>query len=460
MAKLLKFLPKKHLKSVKMIMFFLSFCILTPSVTLIGATIKDLSPSASGYKAVNFLVEKGIMDVDASANFKPALLITKLDLARYLYNVINQYDLESLTKSKTQLSSQNVIPDLSKLDSRITVMENKLNTIQNEVSELKKRIDSLEKKISGITLTGSSSSKTDQAISTVQKEILDLKSNVATLDKNLSNTQKELKDKVSTIESKLKTIEEYYSAVVSESAKSTAQRMELDNLKTKVENLDQSFNSLLKDYTNKVYSLSNDVSKISGRVAGLETISESNSKEIENLNSRVKILERTLDASITFLTEKSYTTASDLLTMNKKIEELDNRLSRLENIVGKTDEFVKKLEAIDVITVANTFSNLQLLTNRFDQLQARVTYLEKSHNESVNTILNTLVQMRDENIENLEKLGSEINNVKENELKTDERINMMKEDIEKVKSELNTLKIISTLSVLTSVILFIIITAQ
>ncbi|MDM7321211.1 MAG: S-layer homology domain-containing protein, partial [Fervidobacterium sp.] len=55
------------------------------SIYVFSATIKDLSPSAAEYKAVNFLVEQRIMDVDANGNFKPSLLITKLDLARYLY---------------------------------------------------------------------------------------------------------------------------------------------------------------------------------------------------------------------------------------------------------------------------------------------------------------------------------------------------------------------------------------
>jgi len=66
-------------------------------------------------------IEQRIMDVDANGNFKPSLLITKLDLARYLYALIDRYKLTNLQSSKSD--------DLAKLESRITTLEKQVSNI-------------------------------------------------------------------------------------------------------------------------------------------------------------------------------------------------------------------------------------------------------------------------------------------------------------------------------------------
>lgn len=456
---------KKSDKTKKIFILFLFFYIISHSAFCFASVaIKDLSPSSTGYKAVSTLVKEGILDVDSSGNFRPSLLVTKLDLARYLYNLIERYDLESISKTKTQATTQTIIQpapiDLSKYDSKIASVESKINAAQNEISELKKRMDSAEKRISGLASLGNVSDRIEQSISSLQKEILSLKSGMANLEKSLSGIQKELRDRITLVENKSKTLEEYYSGVIAESARNAAQRMEFEALKAKVENLENSFNNLLKDYTGKSYSLSSELSRLSGKITTLETTSEKVTKELENLSSKVKVLESNINNLSNILNVKIVNYESEILKLKEKTEELNERLGKIEKVINKTEEFVQKIEAVDVITVANTFSNIQLLTNRLDQVQARLSYLEKSHTDSVNALLENLSQTKNENSTNFEQLKIEIKEVKEDAKKTEDKFNSLNKEIENLKNELNLFRTITTISLATAIVLFVILLVQ
>jgi len=70
-----RFLMLSGLVSVLLFLIF--------GTSAIGATINDLSSASAQYKAVSFLVDRKIMEVDQNNNFKPSLLVSKLDLAKY-----------------------------------------------------------------------------------------------------------------------------------------------------------------------------------------------------------------------------------------------------------------------------------------------------------------------------------------------------------------------------------------
>lgn len=461
-----------------------------------AVSIKDLSPSASGYKAVNDLVEKKIMDVDANGNFKPSLLITKLDLARYLYNLINYYNLDSLS-SQTAFQKTSVnIEDLRKLENRISGIERSIQniqSIQSEISELKKRIDNLEKRVS----TGVDTSK-DQAIGTLQKDISDLKSKIVDLEKQIASLQnfqksiqaslqqipksqtdiKDLGDKLSTVETKLQTIEKYYADVVTESSKNTALRMEFEAVKSelkkttdmmnnKIDTIDKTLNSLLQDHISKTTVLNTELSKLSGKANALETQFSSQSQELKELNSRLKNMEdnlNNLDPVVQGNISKVNALENEIRSIKnqfeQKLNQFEQRISKVEEIINKTDDFVKRIEAVDVITVANTFNNLQLLTNRFDQLELRFSELEKKDALSTETLITELNRFKKENKDSLSKIESNISEIKTKQDNTAEQILSERKEIENLKSELNITRWIAIIGLSLSIILSIIIALQ
>lgn len=478
------------------ILMFVIISIFLPLMMFGAVSIKDLSPSASGYKAVSDLVEKKIMDVDANGNFKPSLLITKLDLARYLYNLIDYYNLDSLSSQTTSQKSTVNIEDLRKLENRISGIERSIQniqSIQSEISELKKRIDNLEKRVS----TGVDTSK-DQAIGTLQKDISDLKSKIADLEKQIASLQnfqksiqaslqqipksqtdiKDLGDKLSTVETKLQTIEKYYADVVTESSKNTALRMEFEAVKSelkkttdmmnnKIDTIDKTLNSLLQDHISKTTVLNTELSKLSGKANALETQFSSQSQELKELNNRLKNMEdnlNNLDPVVQGNISKVNALENEIRSIKnqfeQKLNQFEQRISKVEEIINKTDDFVKRIEAVDVITVANTFNNLQLLTNRFDQLELRFSELEKKDALSTETLITELNRFKKENKDSLSKIESNISEIKTKQDNTAEQILSERKEIENLKSELNITRWIAIIGLSLSIILSIIIALQ
>ena len=463
------------------------------SMVIFGAVnIKDLSPSASGYKAVANLVEKKIMDIDASGNFKPSLLVTKLDLARYLYNLIDYYNLDNLS---AQLSSQRgtvSVEDLRKLESRISGIERNvqnLQSFQNDLNELKKRLDSLERKVSG------TDTSKDTTVVSLQKDISDLKNKNADLEKQIAALQKsiqdfqrsiqvslqqipksqtdikELKDKLSVVETKVQTIEKYYADVITESSKNTALRMEFETIKSdlkkttdvtnnKIDSIEKTLNTLLQDHVSKTTFLSTEISKISGRVNTLDALSNNQSQELKDINDRLKTIEdklNKLDSVFQDNISKTSTLENEIKNIKNQFE---RRLSKLEEIINKTDDFVKRIEAVDVITVANTFSNIQLLTNRFDQLELRLSELEKKDALSTETLINELNGLRTENKDNLSKLENNISELKTKQDSLTGQLSTDKREIDNLRNELNITRWLAIIGLTLSVILSIILALQ
>lgn len=423
----------------KSLFILIAILMLFSLMTLGAVSIKDLSPSASGYRAVSDLVEKKIMDIDSNGNFKPSLLVTKLDLARYLYNLIEYYNLETFA---TQVGSQKTLSteDLRKLESRISSVEKNIQNIQtnqNELVEIKKRLDSLEKRFSGMDISK------DPLVAPLQKDILDLKNKVAELEKQLATLQKstvkEIRDRLSAVETKVQTIEKYYADIMTESSKNTSLRMEFESVKSdvrkttdimnsKIDSFEKTLNSLLQDYVSKTNVLSSDLSRLAGRVNALE---QSISK-INNLENEIKNIKN----------------------------QVDQRLAKIEEITNKTDDFSKRLEAVDAITVANTFNNLQLLANRFDQLESRLSNLERKDTLLTETLINEINGIKTENKDEFTKIQASVSEIKSKQDIAMEQFLADKKEIENLKNELNTTRWIAVIGLSLAVLLSIILAFQ
>ena len=138
---------------------------------------------------------------------------------------------------------------------------------------------------------------------------------------------------------------------------------------------------------------------------------------------------------------------------------LDQRLKKVEEIINKGDEFLKKLDAVDAITVENAFNNIQLLTNRFDQIEQRFNKIE----DYVNTlnveqmkIMNEISKSKVEQ-EKINEIGSKLETLNDYQQKTNNEISKMQSNYDQLKNELNITRWIAIGSLLLSTVLFFII---
>jgi chromosome segregation ATPase len=394
------------------------------SIYVFSATIKDLSPSAAEYKAVNFLVEQRIMDVDANGNFKPSLLITKLDLARYLYAIIDRYNLTSLQSTKSD--------DLVKLESRITTLERQISSIpssqfqsasalQSELNDLKKRLLAVESKVTNLENKSTDSSKDQQTIISLQSELSALNKRVTAVENKISalSQSKDFTKDIAQLTAQINSLE----ARLNEYAQLKYYGDEIEKLKARATDLEKKVNYA----TNTINSLSEKVSK-------LEAGTSEDIKNLQNLTL----------ANINDLRNQ----------VSAEIEKLKSRIGTIEEVLGKGQDFLQRLEALDALTIINTFSNLEVLSNRFDQLEARFKKLEDGLSQVVleqKYILDKLVisQNSEEKIDSLEQKVSQLES---SNTTNNENLKKLSSQVENLNSQLMTMRTITYISLLVAIV--------
>ncbi|NPU88913.1 MAG: hypothetical protein HPY87_03220 [Fervidobacterium sp.] len=394
------------------------------SIYVFSATIKDLSPSAAEYKAVNFLVEQRIMDVDANGNFKPSLLITKLDLARYLYAIIDRYNLTSLQSTKSD--------DLVKLESRITTLERQISSIpsrqfqsasalQSELNDLKRRLLAVESKVTNLENKSTDSSKDQQTIISLQSELSALNKRVTAVENKISalSQSKDFTKDIAQLTAQINSLE----ARLNEYAQLKYYGDEIEKLKARATDLEKKVNHA----TNTINSLSEKVSK-------LEAGTSEDIKNLQNLTL----------ANINDLRNQ----------VLAEIEKLKSRIGTIEEVLGKGQDFLQRLEALDALTIINTFSNLEVLSNRFDQLEARFKKLEDGLSQVVleqKYILDKLVisQNSEEKIDSLEQKVSQLES---SNTTNNENLKKLSSQVENLNSQLMTMRTITYISLLVAIV--------
>jgi chromosome segregation ATPase len=394
------------------------------SIYVFSAAIKDLSPSAAEYKAVNFLVEQRIMDVDANGNFKPSLLITKLDLARYLYAIIDRYNLTSLQSTKSD--------DLVKLESRITTLERQISSIpssqfqsasalQSELNDLKRRLLAVESKVTNLENKSTDSSKDQQTIISLQSELSALNKRVTAVENKISalSQSKDFTKDIAQLTAQINSLE----ARLNEYAQLKYYGDEIEKLKARATDLEKKVNHA----TNTINSLSEKVSK-------LEAGTSEDIKNLQNLTL----------ANINDLRNQ----------VLAEIEKLKSRIGTIEEVLGKGQDFLQRLEALDALTIINTFSNLEVLSNRFDQLEARFKKLEDGLSQVVleqKYILDRLVisQNSEEKIDSLEQKVSQLES---SNTTNNENLKKLSSQVENLNSQLITMRTITYISLLVAIV--------
>lgn len=384
------------------------------------ATIKDLSPSAADYKAVNFLVDEKIMDVDANSNFKPSLLVTKLDLARYLYALVNRYNLIGRTEDYSD--------SIKRLEARISALEKQMENIpktssagvsipqitalQNEISDLKKKIANLEN--TSVSSTNVSKS-IEQSLTPVQNDLSNLTKRLTSLE-NKVNTLPQPKD---------------YSK-------------DIESINSRITNLEKITSSLpqpkdIQQLNERINNLNNLINRANDEIAGLKTEIRSEIKtEIENVSTKID---------------------SNYQQQLAEMEKLRLRVQKLEEVINKGDDFLRRLDAIDALTLVNMFSTVQVLYNRFDQIEDRYTKLENKISEiSVEQqyVMSEIAKVSS-STDKLQNMDNRVQNAEKIAIESTQRVDSMSLELSKIKSELETTRIIAISAVVLAAVLGIVI---
>ncbi|WP_448377898.1 S-layer homology domain-containing protein [Fervidobacterium sp.] len=403
---------------------FIILLLLFISIGAFSVTIKDLSPSAAEYKAVNFLVEQKIMDVDQNGNFKPSLLVTKLDLARYLYAVIDRYNLPSLKVSKSD--------DLVRLESRISTLEKQISNIpsgqpqnvsglQSELTDLKKRLLAIESKVTNLETRNTELSKNQQTIISVQSEVSELNKRVTAVENKISalSQPKDFAKDIAQLTAQINSLE----ARLNEFAQLKYYGDEIEKLKARAKDLEKRIEHAIIT-TN---ALSEKIAKLEGSSSeGFKNLHDSTLASINDLRNQVLV----------------------------EIEKLNSRLATIEKVIGKGQDFLQRLEALDALTIINTFSNLEVLSNRFDQLEARFKKLEDNLSQVVleqRYILNELVVSQN-SVKKFDSLEQKVSQLEASNTANNEDMKKLSAQVESLNNQVMTMRTITYVSLLISIV--------
>ncbi|MGB4751777.1 MAG: S-layer homology domain-containing protein [Fervidobacterium sp.] len=476
-----RFLMLSGLVSVLLFLIF--------GTSAIGATINDLSSASAQYKAVSFLVDRKIMEVDQNNNFKPSLLVSKLDLAKYLYNLITYYKLEN---SNSTVSSE----EISKIQSRVSSLEKQMQSsisaqsgVQSDLSDLKKRITALESKVTSITTT--SSSQASQITPTdFSKDIDSLSKRVATLEKGSSDLSKivdQLSKRITTLEQKdassqissiskdldslSKRVTTTEQSVAQVNSKIAVVNGDISKISTNINDINSNLNAFNTEVTNniqridskisalesslkssqqdigKIVTVSTQVSKLDGRISALEQSSQQSSQRLSALENSVS--QNSTDIENLKPLNGLYASTS------KEVSALSQRISKIEEIINKGDDFIKRLDAIDALTIVDTIGNFQVLSNRFDQLVAKYTKIEdqmRALSIEQQYILNEISNVKDTMVKTSE-LSNDISTLTLNQDKAKTDLESLNEEVSNLRSELEMTRWIAIAGTVTSVVL-------
>jgi len=183
------------------------------------------------------------------------------------------------------------------------------------------------------------------------------------------------------------------------------------------------------------------VSALADRVSKLEAMSSEDTKNLQSTTlNRLSEINKDVNEF-----------KSQLLN---EIEVLKARLKVIEEVVGQGQDFLQRLDALDALTIINTFSNLEVLSNRFDQLEARFKKLEDNLSQVVleqRYILNELVVSQN-SVKKFDSLEQKVSQLEASNSANNEDMKKLSAQVESLNSQVMTMRTITYVSLLISIV--------
>lgn len=399
----------------------------------IEVVITDVSPYSADYQLIKYLVEKRIMELDEDGKFKPNLLMTRIDLAKVIYNVIQIFNLESINDLLNQIKEINTISKLNKslisgIDERTNILAEEQKKLNDKVSELYINFDTLEATISKIPI---------------------LESGIFTLNASISSLEEQLNvENLLNLEKRITNLEKNY--VI---------RDEFEEFKNKISN---SISTINENLTQEIDDIKNDMEAnnehISVKFESLENTVNNISSSLLNVNEKLKYLDEIYLNLKDFDFEK-LKNLDDLQKVKTNVENLENAVKSINEKLNNFEEFENMINSLE--------SNLALLNTKFDSLSKSVNKLDNKYIELDTKVISlenkigkiSELEIKVEKLEKLEIDGSKLSEISRNIEnfsifidKTSSDVENLNSEIKKLDSKIFILTLISASSLLIALI--------
>ncbi|SHH20973.1 S-layer homology domain-containing protein [Thermosipho atlanticus] len=426
--------------------FLIVFILISVFVFSVEMVITDVSPFSTDYNIVKYLVENGIMKLDETGKFKPALLVTRIDIARIIYNVIRQYNLEiinEMSKKLTEIGNDNKL-----VKNLFSGIDEKLSILENKQVKLNEQVEKITENLTNINTTFSKIPQLEKYVLTLMASNTALEKqfenqNLLNLAERLSNLEKEIvkKGELINFEERISSLEKIYTEVSDNYEKLKGKVSEIEK---NYQDLKSSVDSQSKQTNVQVENLKNEILHISGQITEFED-------KINYLNS----LFEDIDVSKLKNLEK-------FSTLEGKVINIEDSLNKIKNVLNDYEEFKKKVE-INMTSLETLKTNIEKIDSNQIKLSALVAELDSKVSE-INDLKAKISEIENKMTE-LEKLGiyaSKLNKISENIEtftsyieNTTANIDSLNEKLKKLEANNQFLSIVTFSSILLAVISFI-----
>ncbi|RKX37523.1 MAG: hypothetical protein DRP20_04540 [Thermotogae bacterium] len=322
--------------------------------------IKDVSPVLDVYKAVSFLVENQIMKVDENGNFKGGLLITRFDMAEYLYNLINVFNLHLLASNMSSVTqqTQEISVRIKGIEAAYTSIEDRLNNYAALLRDVQMKMDQISADVSSqiknevetqTSFLQSSVEELSQKISSLEEDFLQREDRIASLQDKISSlesTSTDLKDSIENLKERvndLNTQDTQLSELLKEfDAKIQAQE---DFYNKKIEQMKSDTEANIKSVQNDLALYRKEVNDYTLRIEKLEMTASQMSRDFEDALQALATEEQflTLESSVTLLSKQLVSNREKISNIEQKVSSINNeyvmrRLQELESSYNKMQQ--------------------------------------------------------------------------------------------------------------------------
>ncbi len=371
-----------------------------------AVALKDVSPTLPEYEAVKFMVSRGIMDAD-NGYFKGPKIVTKFDLAVYLYNFY-KYMVYSSPVKGVSMPQPSTSPEGKKESSvsskaeksvKSSTVEERVKVISDQrvdiiLSLLKydpkdndfERIKELEKKVTALNDFIDSLSKKSKEIpdiSSINEKLSSLSGKVDSLKKEMSSIKSDLQKLEDTVSQQKKEIESINMMLQSQEKSISDNRDSLNEMKTSYLELKEKYNELVKKtgvLENKLNTLKYMMASYAAKIDSHENTLINIQYQLSELSDKVK--NTFVSTSTVVEAETHLSTPAELEKYLKEVKDISNEMKNIEKLKADLEAKLKELNDV-VDEIKGTKGKVDYLMKSVEVLAAN----QKKFNDSSRNLL-------------------------------------------------------------------------